>query len=293
MRVRKLDAGARGPLEPGDYRRELTHDAFPRSYELHIPPSCSSTAPVPVVLNFHGGFGGPAQQRYTSGMDDLSDREGFVVVYPAGTGLPGGRSLTFNAGICCGFARDLGVDDVGFVAALLDDLARLVPTIAPKAFVTGFSNGAFLCYRLAVELSDRIAAFAPVSGVLGVDIPDGRRVSPMPLLHIHGRLDEHVTFQGGVGPRAFEKTQRRSVADSIAPWLAANGCGEPKVTREGPATETVYGGGVAPVTVLVAEDGAHTWPGGLALVPEELVGPTSEAFSATDRIWKFFRQFVG
>lgn len=291
MRLADLAHGTTGPVAAGDYRRTLSHGGLERRYELHVPASLPTDRPIPVVLNFHGGFGGPAQQRYTCEMDALSDREGFLVVYPAGTCAPGGRSLTFNAGICCGYARDAGIDDIGFVGALLDDLRRLFPGLAPRAFATGFSNGAFLCYRLAVETPDRLAAIAPVSGVLGIDVT--KPVAPMPLLHIHGRLDEHVTVAGGVGPRAFEKTQRVSVDASIAPWLKANGCeAVPEVVRGVHVTETRYRGARAPVTVLIAEDGAHTWPGGRSLVPEELVGPVSDAFSASERIWQFFREFV-
>jgi len=95
-----------------------------------------------------------AQQRY-SGMDAASDREHFIAVYPNGTGR--GRFLVWNAGTCCGRAPLQGIDDVGFVRAMIDDLAKRTPIDRTRIYATGLSNGAMMTYRIAAEAPDLVA----------------------------------------------------------------------------------------------------------------------------------------
>ena len=81
---------------------------------------------------FHGGGGNASGFKAYAGLDALADGEGFVVVYPAGSGRLGRRRLTWNAGGCCGYAAAQSVDDVGFALAVLRDLARNVALSAPS-----------------------------------------------------------------------------------------------------------------------------------------------------------------
>ena len=155
------------PLAPGDHTRTLEHDGRTRSYLVHVPPKYDPKRPTPVVLAFHGG----GQQRLEQmvrfcGLNEKADKEGFIAVYPNGTGRLE-QMLTWNGGNCCGYAMWNNVDDVGFTRALLDDLAKVANVDAKRVFATGISNGGIMCYRLASELSDRIAAIAPVSGTMG------------------------------------------------------------------------------------------------------------------------------
>jgi polyhydroxybutyrate depolymerase len=70
----------------------------------------------------------------------------------------------WNSGDCCGSAQWNGVDDVGFLLAVLDDVSERTTVDATRVYATGLSNGAMMAYRLAAEASDRIAAIAPVAG---------------------------------------------------------------------------------------------------------------------------------
>ena len=121
------DPSDAGNLTPGDYDFSLTHAGRVRTYLLHVPPQAADKKPLAVVLNFHGGGGTAKGQKEWSGLDAVADREGFLVVYPDGTGRFGRRLLTWNAGTCCGYARANAVDDVGFVLTLLADLAARTP----------------------------------------------------------------------------------------------------------------------------------------------------------------------
>jgi polyhydroxybutyrate depolymerase len=114
-------------------------------------------------------------QRF-SGMNGKADEAGFIAVYPNGTGA--GPFLTFNSG---GVEWELvkkQPNDVTFVSQLLDDLATVVSVDPKRIYATGMSNGGMMCYRLAAELSDRIAAIAPVAGTMAVTRPSRNGLYP-------------------------------------------------------------------------------------------------------------------
>jgi polyhydroxybutyrate depolymerase len=143
-------------LKPGDHTRSLEVDRRTRTYLVHVPKSYDGSKAHPVVLVFHGGGSNALQMVRFCGLNDKADQAGFLVVYPSGTGRLE-KVLTWNGGNCCGYAMQNKVDDVAFVRALLDDLAKVVKVDAKRVYATGMSNGAILAYRLTSELSDRIA----------------------------------------------------------------------------------------------------------------------------------------
>jgi poly(3-hydroxybutyrate) depolymerase len=109
-------------LGPGSHRVDIEYAGLGRNYIVHVPPQVSSANALPVILNFHGAGSNAEQEEQYSGMDATADRDGFVAVYPNGTGR-GTRALTWNAGGCCAYAERNKIDDVGFTKSLLDDLA--------------------------------------------------------------------------------------------------------------------------------------------------------------------------
>ena len=281
-------------LAQGDYEQEVTVDGRSRWYSVHIPAGYDKAKPAPLVLNFHGGGGNPTQQRHDSCLDETADRNGFIVVYPAGTGMFPRRLLTYNGGICCGYAKNNNVDDVGFTKAVLADVARFVPYDAKRVYASGFSNGGFLCYRLACEMPGPFAAIAVVSAVQGIGFDAHRDGPPVPLMHIHGLLDHNVNYHGGVGENAMEKTERPSVAETLQYWLARNRCRKEafEETRKGAAVCRRFkpDAGGAPVVLWTMENGGHTWPGGRSTLPESMVGPINQDVSASELIWDFFKE---
>lgn len=161
-------------LAPGDHRVSLQHGGRSRSYIVHVPPAARGGRPLPVVLNFHGGGGNAENQQKYSRMDPLADREGFLVVYPDGTGRRTDRLLTWNAGTCCAYSVLNRVDDVGFTLALLRDLDSRQAIEGGRVYATGLSNGAMMAWRLAVGASDRVAAIAPSPARTCCTPPSGR-----------------------------------------------------------------------------------------------------------------------
>jgi polyhydroxybutyrate depolymerase len=281
-------------LGPGDHTLSLAVGGLQRSAIVHVPPLYDRAVPMPVMLAFHGGGANAENMVRFSGLNEKADEAGFIAVYPNGTGRLS-RMLAFNGGNCCGQAAANGVDDVEFTRRLLDDVANAC-TIDPKrVFATGMSNGGIMAYRLASELSDRIAAIAPVGGPMGTKACRPGR--PVSVIHFHGTDDAFAPFQGGRG-RGLSGTSFFSVDHSIAAWVEADGCDPTPVTIRLPdttddgttVTRTTYGQGKdgAEVVLIVIEGGGHTWPGRESRLAS--LGKSTRDISANDLMWAFFQR---
>ncbi|NBW13464.1 MAG: poly(3-hydroxybutyrate) depolymerase, partial [Caulobacteraceae bacterium] len=275
---------------PIDQDFTLQHGGLTRHYRVHVPPSYTPEQPTPLVLAFHGGGGNmdiQANDRYY-GQISKADQLGYIAVFPNGySRLPGGKLATWNAGACCGAARDQHIDDVGFVRALLTRLKQQYNVDANRVFATGISNGGMMSYRLACEMADSFTAIAAVAGTDNTLSCTPSR--PVSVLHIHARDDERVLFNGGAGSQATQMADFVSVPKSMAQWAAFDGCQpEPKRVLEVPGAYCeAYSGcrGGAQVKLCVTETGGHSWPGGR----KPLGGAQgSNAISATDLIGEFF-----
>jgi len=284
-----------GGIEPGDHTRSVRVDRRTRSYLVHVPPSYDGSKPFPVVLAFHGGLSRAESLIQESGLNEKADAAGFIAVYPNGTSRYG-RLLTWNAGNCCGYAVRQNVDDVGFVKALLDDLAGIASIDSKRIYATGYSNGAMMAYRLASELSDRIAAIAPVAGPMGTATCKPKR--PVPVVHFHGTDDGYAPFAGGRVDFGFSTVNFYSVDHSIRAWVKANVCPEKPVVADEPdrsddgmsVERRTYGPGEdgAEVVLMVIKGGGHTWPG--RTPPLAQFGKSTKDISANDLMWDFFQK---
>jgi len=290
-----LVSTAADPLKPGDHSRSLEVRGRTRDYLIHVPEKLAQSKSWPVVLAFHGGGVNAESMIGFSGLNETADREGFLVVYPNGTGrLP--TTHTWNGGNCCGYAMTQNVNDVAFVAALLDDLATVAPLDVKRVYATGMSNGGILAYRLASELADRIAAIAPVGGPMGTETCSPKQ--PVSVIHFHGSNDQYAPLKGGQGTRSLSKTNFYSVDHSVQAWINANGCpAEPETTtlpdKAGDGTtitRKVWGPGRdgSEVVLYVIEGGGHTWPGRQPRL--EILGKSTKNISANDLMWEFFKK---
>lgn len=294
------------PPESGNYRKgSLVHDDLQRTFTLYIPSSVNEYVPVPLVIALHGrGVDGEGMILVTrKGFDRLADRDGFIVVYPDGI------EMNWNDGRMDEEADDRAhredIDDVGFIAALTDMMVRDHNADPKRVYVTGISNGAIMSYRLACELSHRIAAVAPVDGnIPKLFIPECSPSRHIPVLAINNVDDPMVPFEGGElhghsGRKVLGKVL--SVEDSVGYWVKKNGCSPVPVVNEQPDRDPADGTRVTSmeyvnrddgteVILFIVEGGGHTWPGGLQYLPERVIGKTSRDIDANEVIWSFFRR---
>ncbi len=275
---------------PGDHSFSFELGGSARQSRVHVPPGFSAEKPMPVVFALHGGGGTmdiQADDRFY-GQVSKSDASGYVVVFPNGySRFRGGRLATWNAGNCCGLARDENADDVGFIREIVKRLSAQPGIDAKRFYATGMSNGAMMSYRLACEMPETFRAIAAVAGT------DNTRScqpgAPVSVLHIHARNDELELFEGGAGRKSRAVTSFVSVPESISKWVQLNGCAaspERVLDKPGAYCEayTPCRGGVE-VKLCVTETGGHSWPGG---EKPRGRGKGSTAISATDLIWDFF-----
>lgn len=283
-----------------DARRSLTHRGRDRTYVVRAPRDLSRdgspdasrpVTPLPVVLVLHGGGGNAANAEQMTGFTRYVDTERVLVVYPEGTGRRADRLLTWNAGHCCSYAMENRVDDVGFIAALLDALARDYPVDPRRIYVTGMSNGAMMSHRVGRELSPRIAAIAPVVGALFGDEPPAR--GPVAMLAINGMLDKAVPAQGGPtggrSRREWDGTPTKPNSEQGLYWARANEClPTPSIEKKPNLVSWRYEcpPGRA-VELLQVTDNGHAWPGGQK--GSRLGDTPSTAIDATAVIWTFFK----
>jgi polyhydroxybutyrate depolymerase len=271
--------------------RSIDVAGTPRTYIVHLPNNHAPAQPAPLVFVFHGGGGNATNAGRMSGMDTKADKEGFIGVYPNGTG---GRAnailLTWNAWRCCGAALDNKVDDVGFIRALVDAVARDYPVDRKRVYATGLSNGGMLAYRVGCELGDVFAAIAPVAGALNSD--DCRAGPRVSVIVFHGTADKHVRFEGGEPWTAFDRHKRtdNSVQFAIDTWKQRDGCqAPPERRRTGSVIHTSYACADGTAVELYAVEGqGHAWPGGQKGVRFGNVDAPTTEISATDLMWEFF-----
>jgi polyhydroxybutyrate depolymerase len=252
---------------------------------------------VPLLLVFHGGGGTPEQIERESRFSELADREAFVVAYPAGQrrGWNDGRGSEAIA------AQRDGSDDIGFVAALIDELSATLRIDPKRIYSTGISNGAMFSHRLALELSPRIAAIATVAG--GLPHPLLMRFdpqAPVSALIVHGTLDPLVPYEGGeVKVLARARGSVAGAEETARQWAAHDGCSA--TPAEQPLADPAEGCTVTRlvypdcrhatgVELLRLDGGGHTWPGGSQYLPERLVGKVCRRLDGTALIWDFLQR---
>lgn len=264
-----------------------------RKVLVHLPAGYDASRPMPLVIAFHGG-GGHAEHMAddgTYGLQRKADEAGFVVVFPNGTSKrPDGRFATWNAGGCCGDARDRGTDDVGFARTVVETLRDRYRIDPGRVFAVGMSNGGMLSHRLACEAADVFHAVASVAGVdeTGHCTP----ARPVSVLHIHARNDDTVRFDGGRGDNRDESPARQflSVPETVSRWARRNHCSAPAqltLDKPGATCETHTGcTDGATVQLCVTDTGGHSWPGADSVRRGKEVA--SQALDANDVIWRFF-----
>lgn len=268
-----VDCPVEDDLGAGDHPITLSHDGTDRTYDVHVPPGYDPSAATAVIVNMHGYTSNAFQQAMFSGMNPVADAEGFIVVYPNGI------ENSWNAGACCGDAASTGVDDVGFLTAVVEDVSTKLCIDAARVYATGMSNGGYMSHRLGCEASDVFAAVAPVAGAMG--IPDCGPSRSVPIVAYHGTEDGLVPY--GSGSAAIDE------------WASLNGCtGDPVRTDHGPSYcdkwENCSDG--VEVELCTLEGMGHCWPGG----PEALcipdIGPPSSDVDANQHMWAFMSRFT-
>lgn len=291
-------AGTGTAIPSGVTHAELESGGRTRSYRLFVPEGITASDKVPLVIGLHGGLGTGDQFAATTDFDSVATKHKFIVAYPNGAAIETARGRrqiqTWNAGLCCGPSVTEKVDDVGFLAALIDSLEAKLPIDANKVGMIGHSNGAMMTWRFACERFDKISAGVMVAGALEVDrLADCAPKEGVDLENIHGSADANVPIAGGKD-QGISGVSYRSQADSLDAWTAAEQCGSPgKVETTGPLSRQRWNGCRDDTVMvnLVVAGAEHPWPGSPTTGRGAgLAGTPSQDLDASDEAWGFLSQ---
>lgn len=293
-------------ISPGNQAGSIVAGGLKRTYLIHLPaPGIRRSMPLLIVLHGGGGNGKSMVKLTNGGFDQLSDKKGFIVVYPDGIGKHwnDGRNEAET-----GYeTHEKNTDDVGFISALIDDLIKKYNADPKRVYVTGMSNGAIMSYRLGCELSGKIAAIAPVAGNIPVNLIKNCNPSdPVAVLAINSDSDPLVPFNGGdvTGPFGKKKLGKvLSVHESVMFWVKNNGCSSNPLVTDEPDNDPDDGTRVqrqqfmngrnnCEVILYIIKGGGHTWPGGYQYLGKWIIGRTCRDMNATEVIWEFFARFT-
>jgi polyhydroxybutyrate depolymerase len=266
----------------------FTFGGLVREYRLYVPPSYNGSTSFPVIINNHGYGSNNAQQEFYGNFSAIADTANFLVLLPNGTIGPDNQRYFNN------FQQPgVGVDDVGFINALLDTIITKYNVDQNRIYSTGMSNGGFMSYDLACQLSHRIAAIASVTGsMVESHLAACQPSHPMPVMEIHGTMDATVPYTGGTAVNFVP------IPELMQYWADYNNCNVvlPNLTLPNYSVTdncTVelqlfpngdYGSSVEHFKII---GGGHSWPG--AVLP---IGVTNYDINASVEIWRFFKRFT-
>ncbi len=258
----------------------IEHDGITRDYILHLPTGYDASQSYPFVYNLHGFTSNAEQQQFYSGMDITSDANGFIVCYPNGVDNSWNVGWTFGS----------NADDVDFLLTLVDALAEDYNINYNRLYSCGMSNGGFMSYKLACEVSDKFAAIASVTGsIVPSELEACDPIRKIPVMQIHGTADPTVAYNGSSIGAPIE--------DVVNFWAENNVCNlmpetiqiEDINSSDQCTAERIQYTDCDKDTEVVfykIEGGEHTWPGAAITI-----GVTNQDFNASQEIWNFFDLF--
>jgi len=290
------------PLDrPGTHSRPLAVDGHDRLTLAHVPQGDVPAAGWPLLVMLPGAGASADWTLDETGWAATADRARFLLAVPEALPLDPAAPASFLKNPLhwddgSPRARTAGrrVDDVRFLTAVLDDLERHAPIDRRRVFVTGFSSGAAMTFRLATALAPRLAGIAPVAGYCWPDDP--RPGEPVPTLYLVGDSDPFVPPDGGRVTTPWGPEEDRPPArETVEKWRRALGCGPGRTSgRDGDVSRVEYVGEARRALLVectVAGLGHH-WPGGRGQLSRRLFGPPRPELSGNELIWEWFARVV-
>jgi len=268
------------PHKVGDDTLSIHSGGLSRTFIVHLAPSYGNQ-PQALVINYHGYQNTALRTAQRTNMGVEADRAGFILVFPQGVDNP----PSWNAGVGA-FGPTGDADDVQFTRDLISYFEHNYCVDVHRIYVTGYSLGGGMAYRIACALSNQIAAFATVAGAF-YRIPGGCNPSrPIPVLEIHGQADQYAPYDGNT------YMGMAAVQTYLNFWLAHDKCNlSSKVIFQKADVTGLEWSHCANGTVIEhyrITDGGHVWP---SSNPTLGIGYNSHTIDASVVIWNFLSQF--
>ena len=272
--------------------RVIEHEGLERSFLIYVPTNIKENAPL--VVSIHGYTSSAKTLMGYSGINQIADKEGFLVAYPQGTKDSRDNNF-FNVGY--EFHSDSKVNDVNFIREIVLNLTKDYKLNSKRVFATGMSNGGDMSYLLACTSSDLFTAVAPVAGVMMKDtLENCNPVKKIPIFEIHGTKDSISKFEGDMN-NEDKWGAYYDLPSTIEFWVNKHALSEKetiqlenKNTEDGTTiTFERYWSDESQreVWFYIVNDGNHTWPGMTGLFSRT----ANQDINSAEEIWKFFSKF--
>jgi polyhydroxybutyrate depolymerase len=244
--------------------RSISVDGTMRTYRLHVPRGYRPDRPIPLLVLLHGHGASGAQIERSTKMSAKADQEGFIAVYPDGSGQP----------------HSWQPRDISFIAQLIQQLRQEYNIDSKRIYIAGHSNGGSMAYRLGVELDTLVAGIGVSAGLLAEQLATLQSRSPVTLVAVHGKSDTTVPYDG--------RGNSLSAPLSVSAWAKRDGCNlrptDVALTPNKVVRRSYDGCEDGSAVILVTlTDLTHRWPGDAKGSDEDF------GFSATDEMWSVFK----
>jgi len=275
-------------------------DGLQRTYDVFLPTGHDISEDLPVIINLHGATGNKTLERTLTEFVPIAEENKIVMVWPQGNVLS-----TCNIGPQNRWNANLfdSPDDVNFISNLIDKLIENYNIDSKRIYVLGRSNGGFMAYTLACQLSEKIAAIASVAGGMTKNSIDNSCSSTrvVPVLEIHGTADIVNNYDGYNNCEG----DHASVDDFINFWRNKAGCSAEFEEYQYPNIDTTDNSTAKRLTykdcnnyvqLIIIENGGHTYPGSRSFEAHfqqhsDVLWPMNFDIEASKEVWDFFKDF--
>lgn len=295
--------------EYGLFTKMIVVDGTIRRYAMYLPKDINNLS-VPLVFVLHGGSGNIENMTGENGYKapfkiwmNIADEEKIIIIYPEGLNGSSGKPTWNDCRANCIVNSD--ADDIRFITTLIDEI-KINYNIAPtRVYATGFSNGGLLSLRLAVKLSDKIAAVAAISAAMPDTSKCGQPTNPVSILFMNGTNDSYLPYAGGTigNPPNPDHGSVCSTETSINFWVNFNQTESTPTTHtfsdidntDGGIVESyVYSNGLEEIEVVLYKinGGGHLAPSKLeqySNLTEQIFGKQNHDIEMTTEVWNFFK----
>ena len=261
----------------------FTKDGLTREFYIYVPSGYSEyISPVSVLFSLHGGGDYAETNMQYSGFKEHADTDTFILIYPQGSYYEDKGTTGWNT-------EEGGVNDVAFIESIIDWIGDNYNVQLNEVYAAGFSNGGFMAYHLACYLSAKIAAIAPVAGLMGnYTYNTCSPLHPTPLAHIHGLQDDVISINGGDYHRPLE--DNGDTTGVITYWQDYNQCTEfsQEVLYDGEDNIGTFNkwancSNGADINYWIITNQGHEW--------NENDKGEAGSFDTSQTLWNFLKQF--
>ena len=282
---------------------EIQQEGITRYFDVFVPLTLKENPEL--VIQLHGGNKNKDYLYDENGgapryWKDIAEKNNFVLLVPNGIDTKTGNTKTgeLHWNDCRIHDNDIKIDDVDFISKLIDWSIKNYKINQKKVFVTGVSNGGLMCYRLALEIPNKISAIAAFNANLYKESECKNTNISIPVMIVNGKKDKFMPFYGGKSK--FRHEEVLSSQETVNFWVKnnfqSNNFLKKDIIKIGNAiTYTIYDpqNYKSLIRYYEIENSGHVMPGKkyvLSKFSQKIVGKQNQDVEGAEIAWDFFKE---